>query len=739
MTAAGAAPVEEAGAAPPDAGITLAVAIKLAGGEQVEARFLGLGLALRHRAELAEDEVARAKLLCTVSAEFLTSLLLSQAALRRIGLAALHTLCQDEAGARKLAPSCASAVVVACAKPPAESVEDEAAGASWGEAEVMEALEVLRLMGDQLIVIADPELIGALRIAADEFVTLFAEGGSLADTYANVEMVGHVLALIQASGIAAESKVARALIVKASLRSDVWAGAAAPLAAALLTEQLEASPTERILSLDEVVGHCLGAGNPGRVSALQFAAMALKRHGLSFGFADGKPRLTLRLTPLLVLASGELRLGLEGHAPVENLCAACMLLEAAIIAMGVDAAAIEEAGELQNCADAMRNLHRAVGDVHAYCADESPGEDNINLPLIARVAAAWQLEDPRQFVNEFAASVDVFCRLDCESFKVLLPCIHEMPDWYLTKALTKVLEVLWAEISKESFDEGDTDSLETIHQCFFMLTEVCLDGGVYLPEATLPEPPTAGVRLTSGPSAVPAAAVDAAAFCAVKLPRPIAAGDVRNAGVRRLAGWSCALWQRGLAACRALGGTEGQRALWELGVLCGGLLVCVPEATVQLRGEADILCVRGIWHAVVDCLFADRPVQADAPVWRLAMRLAGFALDRHGRLAAALAARARGVAGCPAGAPHAPPGAEPDMTNDDDVWAGGDSAAAVLVRRFVAGHLSKGSPTESTWDWCEAEAAKHSSAMTVSCPPVDIATSDQPVQVHDCDTLAAMD
>merc|ERR1712226_1673492 len=97
---------------------------------------------------------------------------------------------------------------------------------------------------------------------------------------------------------------------------------------------------------------------------------------------------------------GELRLCLEGYGSQESLCAACMALESAIIAFGREADALEEGGNMDDVSDCLRQLHRAIADIHQYCADLSgPDSDGQRseepLPLLARVAAVWQLEDPR--------------------------------------------------------------------------------------------------------------------------------------------------------------------------------------------------------------------------------------------------------------------------------------------------------------------------------------------------------
>eukprot|EP00434_Breviolum_minutum_P001145 symbB.v1.2.001003.t1/scaffold43.1/size391093/32 len=254
---------------------------------------------------------------------------------------------------------------------------------------------------------------------------------------------------------------------------------------------------------------------------------------------SGKPSLT-RLKPLLVLASGELRMALEGYGSKEGLVAACMLLEEAIVAFGKEAEILESSGNLEEVSECLREIHRALQDIFDYCADlpitsQAPEE----LAIVARVVAAFQLEDPRQFTSEFQHAIEAFCQLEPSEFKVLLPCLQELQDWHFTKAFAKVLEVAhWG------LECSDSQRMEAWRQCAMMVAEVALDAAVYLPEVSLPpldDPEVTGHRL--------AASAEFALSCSllngVRLPRPVPAADAKHEGVRRLCKWSRRLWLTG--------------------------------------------------------------------------------------------------------------------------------------------------------------------------------------------------
>ncbi|CAE8714457.1 unnamed protein product, partial [Polarella glacialis] len=102
-----------------------------------------------------------------------------------------------------------------------------------------------------------------------------------------------------------------------------------------------------------------------------------------------------------------------------------------------------------------------------------------------------------------------------------------------------------------------------------------------------------------------------------------------------------------------------------------------PEETVFEWWEQDKDEPQAPWTALADCLFGG--ASSEASTWRLAMRLAGFTLDRHSSLAEALAS-ASGARGWAALSP--PAGAVPD-DDDDDEFALADRAAKQVVEEFL--------------------------------------------------------
>merc|ERR1711879_415254 len=95
--------------------------------------------------------------------------------------------------------------------------------------------------------------------------------------------------------------------------------------------------------------------------------------------------------------------------------------------------------------------------------------------------------------------------------------------------------------------------------------------------------------------------------------------------------------------------------------LCGALLVSVPAATVT-RSDAWVRDAVGqVWEGIATYLCASSD-EAEPSVRRLAVRLAGFTLDRHVSLADALLS-------CAAAKPG---GARLDLVaagDEDDEWA----------------------------------------------------------------------
>eukprot|EP00928_Gymnodinium_smaydae_P030511 TRINITY_DN22671_c0_g1_i1.p1 TRINITY_DN22671_c0_g1~~TRINITY_DN22671_c0_g1_i1.p1 ORF type:complete len:727 (+),score=143.00 TRINITY_DN22671_c0_g1_i1:29-2182(+) len=684
-----------AGVAPQFAGeASLDAALRLAAGKKDEERVLGLALSMHHAGTLSTDVQARAQLLAAVDCDFLRRLLNSQLRLRRIAIAAMRALACDIDGARKMiecAVPLAHACVEACTSMrdstesgethPSSLAPDVASAGSgvdasseeeprWGVAEFLECVEILL----QFASISSPKDAANLGRAAEALFGLLVPGGAMESARSDSDLMIRVLTLAREVAALdasvsqnAASKLAQTLAVDSSSRSSpAWTLACELLA----TQTLQGANAPECL--DEAIGHALSAGDAGRPAALQLAASSLRCHGLSFGLKKGVPHFS-RLRPLLVVAAGELRLYIEGHGSSENLCAACMMLEAAIIALGQESEEIEASGRLQDAADCLRNLHRAVGDIHEYCGDlpEEPIADE-QLALLARVAAAWQLEDPRMFSHEFQVSLRSFCKLGCDEYRVLLPSIHEMHDWHLSPALRKVFECALASL-RENVGE-------TRKQCCLMLTEVALDAAAYLPDAPLPNsPPMESAPPASENEALRAASAFASSVLSVtqtKMPRPLQAEDASHHGVLKLCEWSRAFWHAGSQSCAG-----DDAALWELGVLCAALVVSVPEESIALTSAAAACA--GAWNAVTRCLFAGPDV--DAATWRLAMRVAGFSLDRHGGLRFALAreaARRRQRDGAEACVLRAPPGAVPRNAEEDE-WAPADRAATAAVQAFL--------------------------------------------------------
>eukprot|EP00435_Cladocopium_sp_Y103_P020926 s2728_g5.t1 len=176
--------------------------------------------------------------------------------------------------------------------------------------------------------------------------------------------------------------------------------------------------------------------------------------------------------------------------------------------------------------------------------------------MVARVVAAFQLEDPQRFSSEFQRSIETFCSLEAAEFKVLLPCLQELQDWHYTKAFAKVLEVAKWGLEHGSEPEGP----EVWRQCSMMLAEVALDAAVYLPDVFIPEPDeeTSDQAAVSGSSA-PEFDLACSILSGVRLPRPVPvtakltgsqAADANHQGAQRLCQWSQRLWRAGHGSAR---------------------------------------------------------------------------------------------------------------------------------------------------------------------------------------------
>lgn len=247
--------------------------------------------------------------------------------------------------------------------------------------------------------------------------------------------------------------------------------------------------------------------------------------------------------------------------------------------------------------------------------------------MVARVVAAFQLEDPQRFSSEFQRCIETFCSLEAAEFKVLLPSLQELQDWHCTKAFAKVLEVARWGLEHGSEPEGQ----EVWRQCAMMLAEVALDAAVYLPDVFIPEPDEetsdqAVVKLSG--AAPPEFVLACSILSGMRLPRPVPAADANHPGAQRLSRWSRRLWCAGQHSVRAkvLHGVHGVQRdhLWELTLLSASLLTSVPCETVQKEWPS---AGADMWPALANCILSETEVEATTG--RLAVRLAGFSLDRH--------------------------------------------------------------------------------------------------------------
>ena len=166
------------------------------------------------------------------------------------------------------------------------------------------------------------------------------------------------------------TRAGSALVAAACGRPQLRGSRAHVLALELLAEEVATGRRVAPAALDAALSEAVLAGEAGRPAALQLAAEILAKHGLSFGIQaqKGKPCFK-RLGPLLELAAAELRLCLEGWSPQANLCAACMALEAAIIAFGREAEELEQGGELEQVAETFGHFHRAIGHILQFVRD----------------------------------------------------------------------------------------------------------------------------------------------------------------------------------------------------------------------------------------------------------------------------------------------------------------------------------------------------------------------------------
>ncbi|CAE7560756.1 unnamed protein product, partial [Symbiodinium natans] len=312
--------------------------------------------------------------------------------------------------------------------------------------------------------------------------------------------------------------------------ADGLRGSSAQAAALDLLAAAQHQVTRQVVKCwEEVISASVGGGALAQHALLKLVADALNAYGIGLG-VESKHSALSRLKPMLVLAAGELRMGLEGYGTQEGLCAACMMLEAAIVALGKDAEALES-GNLEEVSNCLRELHRAMQDAFDFLSDlprdlATPPKE---LPMLARVVAAFQVEDPRQFSAEFQRTLWALCLLPPQEFQVLLPCLQELQDWQATPGFGKVLEVAVWGLEETQLSE----SPEVWRQCSMMLAEVALDAAVYLPEVAIPEICAEEVPSPSPASSSRSAEVAHARLAASRLraPRPVPAADPTHEGV----------------------------------------------------------------------------------------------------------------------------------------------------------------------------------------------------------------
>lgn len=369
-------------------------------------------------------------------------------------------------------------------------------------------------------------------------------------------------------------------------------------------------------------------------------------------------------------------MGLEGYGSQEGLCAACMMLEAAIVALGKEAEALESSN-LEEVSNSLRELHRAVQDIYDFLADlprdlATPPKE---LAMVARVVAAFQVEDPRQFSAEFQRNLWALCLLPPSEFQVLLPCLQELQDWQATPGFGKVLETATWGLEDAQLSE----SPEVFRQCSMMLAEVALDAAVYLPEVSIPDismevevPPAS---CSSSSSSSRAGQLAQMQFGSRRIPRPVPAADPTHEGVQRLCQWSRRLWS---SSSRF---TARSGAFAELALLCGSLLTSVPEEAALTWWPRRQLF--DMWEAVSSGLLDSSAVEA--ATWRLSIRLAGFCLDRHQALAEAMVSVAQRM--------HRtdllPPAGALPSHDDEDEWSLPDRSAHGALQEFLKAFIER--------------------------------------------------
>lgn len=617
--------VDEDTATPAPDRQVLDAAVKLIRGSEDEQRVVGASIALQQASLLLTDEAGRHHLLSALDSTFVCRLLNSVGPYRRVGIGLVRALVVDSAGALALR-ACVAAlgsiwsegtdVVVVAGGDQSTSGSSSDDGTSREDG--FDSLQALR----QFTRLLDSSTAVSTLLPAVEkplrSVTMKVESGCVVELDAALSLVQE-MCRHGSTGDAAEG-----LLEAVCLASNLFGTAESLLATGILADVLEdGGKGKRLFDVLTVL-----LGNASRdsswkccASALRLAAAALV-HDLTL-LGGVQLKVLERLRALLRLASGQVRLGLEGHVPTEALCAACMFLEAATVSLGKLSDELASAGCLGTAGDCLEILRRTMQDMYDYCIDLSLDEDiPAQLELVARMISVWQIEDPLCFSSEFRRSLGVLCRLPSESFQFLLPSIQELDDWHCSPALAKVLEVML-----DCMTEKDSAPFQT---CALMLAEIAMDATVYLPEAPIPPAPAKGVIQCSTKSRAMTAKIvlDVLGDC----DRPLVAADPSHVGVQRLSAWSVALWVAGTRA------SSVDRHV--LALVCGSLLTSVPECAVP-----DCDAMRSMWSCVAEAVLQEHAEPAAA---QLMTQLCGFSLDRHTACAQALAAaKMLGTHKCP--------------------------------------------------------------------------------------------
>jgi len=612
-------------------------ALKLLSGSTNEEQIVGASLILQWAAASQPvDPQLSARILDALQVNFICRMLATAnpQQCRGIAVALIRLLAVDRQTATRLS-YCLGSMLRLLASLAADGAPGNGAETNVEPSDVVEACrQLLRLATTEVVLAELPSFLPAL----EETAKSVAEADDVALLDPTLAVLQELLSIGSHVPAAAADDVLRNLALNKASRNT----AQRRLAISLLCDRLEAGVEVRGLAavLEELLAGAptiatAGTGTPweDRVAVMRFTAMALPQVGLALLHADVS-RALRRLQKLLVLASGEVRTALEGKVPQESLCAACMLLEAAVSLLGE--AAVRADIDLEAAAECLRVVHRTLVDVFDYCkglSEDAASPEDVDpdavLPVLARFVAVWQLEDPVRFAHEFSLSLRAFCRLPPAEFEVLIPALHELQDWHMTPALIKVLQVVeWA------VSQAGTTSAKALCPSALLLTELALDAAAYLPEAITCGPP---VHLPRGGEEAPAEKLPLMLVDNWSLSRPAIAADWQHEGVGYLCSWSRYLWD--LQARMSPNLELAER--FALATLCGSLLVSVPEEAVNAQAANGF--PETLWSTVATCLlsrFKDDAAPAcgtdkdedAASTWRLTLRLCGFALDRHSRL-----------------------------------------------------------------------------------------------------------